>query len=291
MRIITLGSMLLATVLTMSQANAQKVKKAAAAPVATTDKVDINKVFKDWKPRNIGPASMSGRVTTIDAEVANPNHIWIGAASGGVWKTSNAGVSWTPVFDEQPILNIGALAIQQSNPSVVWVGTGEGNPRNSVSLGEGIYKSLDGGKTWKCMGLEKTRNIHRIIIDPTNPDVVYAGVIGNPFVPHPERGLYKTTDGGQSWKLILHTNDTSGVGDMVMDPVNPNKLVTGHDGGLRLFGRSARVVVDAAQRLQRFRHRPAAPAGFCFPQRGQLRLQGGGGLLHHRALGQFQNDQ
>ena len=160
MRIITLSSVLFAAVLTIGQANAQKVKKAATAPVASTEKVDINKVFKDWKPRNIGPASMSGRVTTIDAEVANPNHIWIGAASGGVWKTSNAGVSWTPVFDEQPILNIGALAIQQSNPGVVWVGTGEGNPRNSISIGEGIYKTMDAGRSWKRMGLEQTRKIH-----------------------------------------------------------------------------------------------------------------------------------
>jgi hypothetical protein len=107
----------------------------------------------------------------------------------------------------------------------VWVGTGEGNPRNSVSLGEGIYKSMDGGNTWKCMGLKKTRNIHRIIIDPNNPDIVYAGAIGNPYAEHADRGLYKSTDGGENWKLILHTNDTSGVGDMVMDPVNPNKLL------------------------------------------------------------------
>jgi photosystem II stability/assembly factor-like uncharacterized protein len=186
--------------------------------------VDINKQFKSFKPRNIGPAGMSGRVTSIDAVYNNPTTIYLGTASGGVWKTENGGASWTPVFDEQPIQNIGSVAITQSNPSVVWAGTGEGNPRNSVSLGEGIYKSLDGGKTWKCMGLQKTRNIHRIIIDPNNPDIVYAGVMGNPFAEHAERGVYKTTDGGENWKLILHTNDTSGVGDMVMDPSNPNKL-------------------------------------------------------------------
>ncbi len=187
--------------------------------------VDLAKQFKNMKPRNIGPAGMSGRVTAIDAVWSNPEQIFLGTASGGVWKTDNGGASWTPVFDEQPIQNIGSIAITQSNPSVVWAGTGEGNPRNSVSLGEGIYKSLDGGKTWKCMGLQKTRNIHRILIDPNNPDVVYAGVMGNPFQEHPERGVYKTTDGGDSWKLILHTNDTSGVGDMVMDPSNPNKIL------------------------------------------------------------------
>ncbi|NCT93095.1 MAG: hypothetical protein GXC72_01620 [Chitinophagaceae bacterium] len=195
-----------------------------AALCSFAQQADLSKHFKNMKPRNIGPAGMSGRVTAIDAVWANPNIIYIGAASGGVWKTENGGGSWESIFDDQPMLNIGAIAITQSNPNVLWVGTGEGNPRNSVSLGEGIYKSLDGGKTWKLMGLEKTRNIHRILIDPTNPNVVYAGAIGNPFAVHPERGVYKTTDGGQTWKLILHTNDSSGVGDMVMDPSNPNKI-------------------------------------------------------------------
>lgn len=197
---------------------------AAAVFSASAQQVELSRHFKNLKPRNIGPAGMSGRVTAIDAIWTNPNVIYLGTASGGVWKTENGGGSWVPVFDDQPIQNIGSIAITQSNPSIVWAGTGEGNPRNSISLGEGIYKSLDGGKTWKCMGLQKTRNIHRIIIDPNNPDVVYAGVMGNPFADHPERGVYKTTDGGETWKLILHTNSGSGVGDMVMDPSNPNKL-------------------------------------------------------------------
>lgn len=181
--------------------------------------------FKNMKARNIGPASMSGRVTSIDAVVANPDIIYLGTASGGVWKTDNAGNTWQPIFDEQPTLNIGSVAIQQNNPAVLWVGTGEGNPRNSLNIGGGIYKSLDEGKTWKMMGLEKTRNIHRIIIDPTNPNIVYAAAIGNPYAEHPERGVYKTTDGGETWNLILHTNDTSGCADLVMDPSNPNKLL------------------------------------------------------------------
>jgi photosystem II stability/assembly factor-like uncharacterized protein len=167
---------------------------------------------------------MSGRITAIDAVVDDPNIIYLGAASGGVWKTVNGGGAWEPVFDDQPILNIGAIAIQQNNPSVVWVGTGEGNPRNSINLGEGIYKTLDGGKTWKRMGLEKTRNIHRVLVDPLNPQTVYAGAIGNPYAEHPERGVFKTVDGGETWNRILHTNDTSGVADMIMDPSNPNKL-------------------------------------------------------------------
>ena len=191
---------------------------------STAQKIQLDQ-FKNLKPRSIGPAGMSGRITSIDALVANPDIIYLGTASGGVWKTENAGNSWLPIFDEQPILNIGSVTIQQSNPSVLWVGTGEGNPRNSLNIGGGIYKSLDGGKNWKIMGLEKTRNIHRIIIDPTNPNIVYAAAIGNPYSEHPERGVYKTTDGGDTWSQILHTNDTSGCADLVMDPSNPNKLL------------------------------------------------------------------
>lgn len=181
--------------------------------------------FKNWKPRNIGPAGMSGRITAIDVVVDNPNIIYLGAASGGVWKTTNSGNSWTPIFDEQPTQNIGSISIQQNNPNIVWVGTGEGNPRNSINIGEGIFKSMDAGKTWKRMGLEKTKNIHRIIIDPSNPNTVYAGAIGNPFAEYPDRGVYKSTDGGETWTKILYTNDTTGCADLVMDPSNPNKLI------------------------------------------------------------------
>ena len=162
-----------------------------------------NEHFKNLKPRNIGPAGMSGRVTAIDALYTNPDVIFVGAASGGVWKTVNGGATWTPLFDEQPLLNIGSLKIQQSNPDVIWVGTGEGNPRNSLNLGEGIYKTLDGGKTWKRMGLEKTRNIHRVLIDPTNPDPVRLGRRDVPVavraprrgrVLHPAHGLRAGAD-------------------------------------------------------------------------------------------------
>ena len=177
-----------------------------------------------FKFRNIGPAFLSGRIADIAVHPDNDNVWYVAVGSGGVWKTINQGASWEAVFEEQPILNIGSIAIQQSNPSTVWVGTGEGNPRNSISLGEGMYKTIDGGKSWKKMGLEKTRNIHRIIVDPSNPNTVYAGAIGNPYAEHPERGVFKTTNGGETWDKILFTNDTSGVADMIMDPSNPNKL-------------------------------------------------------------------
>jgi photosystem II stability/assembly factor-like uncharacterized protein len=192
--------------------------------VSFGQQIDLSKQFSNWNPRAIGPAGMSGRITTIDALADDPNHIVLGSASGGVWKTKNGGHNWTPIFDEQSTLNIGAVAIQQNNPSILWVGTGEGNPRNSINLGEGIYKSIDGGKNWIKSGLDKTSNIHRILIDPVNPNTVYAGVIGNPYASHPERGVFKTTDGGMSWQKILYTNDSSGIADMIMDPSNPNKL-------------------------------------------------------------------
>jgi len=189
----------------------------------SAQKLDMEKL-KGMKPRSIGPAGMSGRITSIDAVVSNPDIIYAGAASGGVWKTMSAGINWVPVFDKEATLAIGAIAIQQDNPAVLWVGTGEGNPRNSLNGGYGIYKSLDAGKTWKLMGLEKTRHIHRIVIDPKNPNTVYVGAIGSPWGEHPERGVYKTTDGGATWKRILFVDDKTGCADLVMDPSNPNKL-------------------------------------------------------------------
>lgn len=181
--------------------------------------------FKALSARSIGPAGMSGRVTSIDAVVANPDIIYVGTASGGLWMTQNSGITWKPLFDEQPTLSIGAVAIHQPNPQVIWVGTGEGNPRNSQSSGYGVYRSLDGGETWTCMGLEETRNIHRIIIHPNDPNVVYVGAQGTAWGDTEERGLYKTTDGGKTWTKILYNNQRTGIGDLVMDPHNPNKLI------------------------------------------------------------------
>ncbi len=181
--------------------------------------------LKNMSPRNIGPGGMSGRITAIDVVNDQPEVMYVGTASGGVWKSTSGGIKWTPIFNKEVTASVGAIAIQQSNPSVIWVGTGEGNPRNSLNGGYGIYKSLDGGKSWTAMGLEKTRHIHRIIIDPTNPNIVYAGAIGSPWGEHKERGVYKTTDGGKTWKKILFANNKTGVADLVMDPTNPNKLV------------------------------------------------------------------
>jgi photosystem II stability/assembly factor-like uncharacterized protein len=185
--------------------------------------LDLSKL-ENLKIRNVGPANMSGRITAIDVVDSDTKTMYVGAASGGVWKSENGGSAWAPIFDDQPTQNIGALAIQQSDPNVIWAGTGEGNPRNSMNLGMGIFKSTDGGSTWTHLGLEKTKTIHRIIIDPEDGNTVYVAAMGDPFDPNEDRGLYKTTDGGKTWEKILYTNDMSGVADMVLDPENPNKL-------------------------------------------------------------------
>lgn len=185
--------------------------------------LDVTKLH-GLKARSIGPAGMSGRVTAIDVVQKNPAVIYVGTASGGLWKTTSGGIDWKPIFDTMKVASIGAIAIDQNIPDIIWVGTGEGNPRNSQTSGNGVYKSLDGGKNWIHLGLENSRNIHRIIIDPRNSDVVYVGVQGSAFGDSEERGVFKTTDGGKTWQKILYVNERTGIADLVMDPSNPNKL-------------------------------------------------------------------
>ncbi len=180
--------------------------------------------LKNLNIRNVGPSNMSGRITAIAVVEDNPKIMYVGAASGGVWKSENGGSAWTPIFDGQPTQNIGALAVQQDKPDIIWAGTGEGNPRNSMNLGMGIFKSSDGGLTWKHLGLEATKTIHRILIDPKDGNIVYVGAMGDPFNPNTDRGLYKTIDGGKHWEKILFSNDRSGVADLVMHPTKPNLL-------------------------------------------------------------------
>ena len=182
-------------------------------------------MFHGMEPRNIGPAGMSGRVNAIDVVLSNPDIIYIGSASGGVWKSENAGMNWTPISDDLPTAAIGDLAIYQKNPNIIYVGTGEGNPRNSMNSGRGMFKSVDGGRSWQAIGLENTRQIHRVIVHPDNPDVVWAGVQGSAWGTHPERGVYKSTDGGQTWDRTLFINDSTGIADLRIDPNNPNKLI------------------------------------------------------------------
>ncbi|HEY0513512.1 MAG TPA: hypothetical protein VGH73_16500 [Thermoanaerobaculia bacterium] len=195
----------------------------AFLPAAARAAIDPG-LLAGMSARSIGPAGMSGRVTSIAAVESNPNLVYIGAASGGVWKSMNGGLSWTPVFDDQPVASIGAVAVDPSNPDVVWVGTGEGNPRNSASVGDGIYRSPDGGRTWVHLGLEKTERIDRIVVHPTNPDVVWVAALGQEWGENPERGIFKTTDGGKTWNRVLYVNPRTGAADLAIDPRNPDKL-------------------------------------------------------------------
>ena len=181
--------------------------------------------FEQIKARNIGPAGMSGRVTAIDVDLSNRDRIFVGTASGGVWLSENGGVTWEPIFDDNPVLSIGALKINQSNPSEIWVGTGEGNPRNSQNSGAGVFHSMDGGKSWTFKGLKDTRVIHRILIDESRPGTIYVGALGAQWGDSPDRGVFKTTNNGETWDKILYVNEKTGVGDMVMDPNNPNKII------------------------------------------------------------------
>ncbi len=181
--------------------------------------------FSAMSARSIGPSGMSGRIGAIDAVNADPNIVYVGAATGGLWKSVNGGFTWEPIMDDLPAASIGAIAINQPNPDLVWVGTGERNRRNSAGVGTGIYKSNDAGKTWTRMGLENTGAIDAILIDPRNSDVVYVGALGNTWNDTEDRGAYKTADGGRTWQKILYVNNRTGAGDLVMDPSNPDHLI------------------------------------------------------------------
>jgi photosystem II stability/assembly factor-like uncharacterized protein len=182
------------------------------------------KLLQGMKARNIGPGGMSGRVTAIDVDLSNPNIIYAGTASGGLWKSEGGGTDWKPIFDKEKVASIGAIAINQKNPNEIWVGTGEGNPRNSQSSGAGIYHSLDAGKTWTLKGLEATRNIHRIIIHKDNPNIIYAGAIGSAWGDSKDRGVYRSKDSGKTWEQILYINERTGAADFDVDPNNPDKM-------------------------------------------------------------------
>ena len=186
--------------------------------------LDLEK-FSELKIRNVGPAGMSGRVTAIDVNLQHPNHIYVGTASGGVWKSESGGIAWEPIFDDVPVQSVGAIKINQKNPADIWVGTGEGNPRNSHNSGKGLYRTLDGGRTWKLMGLKNTTLIHRIIVHRDDPNTVIVGALGSAWGPSDDRGVYKTTDGGVTWKKVLFVDHQTGIADLITDPENPNKLI------------------------------------------------------------------
>ncbi len=221
------------------------------------------------KARSIGPAGMSGRTPAIAVDPGNDDTIYIGAAAGGVWKSANGGITWTPIFDGQPVASVGAIAVDPTSPDVVWVGTGEGNPRNSISVGNGVYKTRDGGVTWQHLGLEHSEHIHRILIHPRNPEVAYVAALGKLWSAHPQRGVFKTEDGGKSWRKILFVNDRTGAADLVMDPRNPDKLIAAlwehrrspwdfHSGGP---GSGIYLTFDGGESWNRRTDKAGLPAG------------------------------
>ena len=182
-------------------------------------------VLKNFPWRNIGPANMGGRITALAVYEKDPTIWWASSASGGLLKTENNGATFEHQFDDQATVSIGDVQVSQSDPNIVWVGTGESNPRNSSSWGDGVYKSTDGGKTWKNMGLRKIFQTGRLAIHPTNPDIVYVGALGRLWGPNEDRGLFKTTDGGKTWKKILYVDDKTGVIDVQMNQKNPDTLL------------------------------------------------------------------
>ncbi len=201
------------------QATPQSTQTPAETP---EDATTATKSFERLEWRQIGPANMGGRVADIEGVAGNPNVVYVATASGGLFKTTNGGVRWTSLFERQGTISIGDIALEPGNPEVVWLGAGESAVRNSVSFGDGVYKSTDGGKTWQHMGLRDTLHVSRILIHPRNPDVVYVGAQGHAYGPNEERGVFMTTDGGKTWNKTLYLGPEHGVADMDIDPSNPN---------------------------------------------------------------------
>jgi len=176
-----------------------------------------------WRP--IGPANMGGRIDDIAVVESNPSIIYVGFATGGIWKSTNNGTTWLPIFEKYPVSSIGDIAIAPSNPDIIYVGTGEPNNRQSSSFGAGVYKSIDGGKSFEAMGLNETQSIARIVVHPKDPNIAYVAALGHLFGPNQERGLYKTIDGGKTWTNTKFIDENTGFTDVAMNPSNPNVLI------------------------------------------------------------------
>ncbi len=197
---------------------------AAPPAMAQPATVPVASEFSSLHFRSIGPATMSGRIAALAVYEADPAVYYVGTAHGGLWKTTNNGITFTPLLQHDGLMSTGAVAISQRDPNVVWVGTGESNNRQSISWGDGLYKSTDGGKTFAHMGLRESKHIHAIVLDPANPDIVYVAATGPLFGSGGERGVYKSTDGGRTWTRVLHVDDDTGANDLVMHPTNSSVL-------------------------------------------------------------------
>ena len=194
----------------------------AAANKQTGEMSD--KLFKGMELRSIGPAYMSGRIADIEVDAKDPSTWFVAVGSGGIWKTENAGITWKPVFDEQAVYSTGDVTIDPSNSNTIWVGTGENNGGRHLSFGDGVYRSLDGGETWKNMGLADSEHISDIIVHPTDSNTVWVSSQGPLWTKGGQRGVFKTTDGGETWENVLETDEWTGVTSLVIDSSNPDKL-------------------------------------------------------------------
>jgi hypothetical protein len=196
---------------------------APPAPPATINQ-SSDPLLASFRLRSIGPASMGGRINDIAVAESDPSIIYLGYAVGGVFKSENNGTTFQPVFDTYGTASIGDLAIHPANPDIVYVGTGEANNRQTSSFGDGVYKTTDGGRTFVNIGLRETQTIARIVIDPRNPDTVYVASPGHLFGPNPERGVFKTTDGGRNWNKVKFIDEDTGFTDIAIDPSNSSIL-------------------------------------------------------------------
>ncbi len=211
---------MLMMVLSAPEAMAQKKKKTQDESNDTLKSSQVSGL----KWRSIGPAFTSGRIADFAVNPSNHSEYYVAVASGHIWKTVNNGTTFEPIFDNYGAYSIGCLAMDPNNPYVVWAGTGENNHQRALGYGNGVYKTLDGGQSWKNMGLKESRQIGKILIDPRNSDMVYVAAEGSAWGPGGERGLYKTVDGGENWELILEISENTGINDMVMDPRNPDVI-------------------------------------------------------------------
>src|SRR2546422_1482800 len=191
----------------------------AALPTALYAQQFDQSAFSGLRWRMIGPFR-GGRVNAVSGVPGQPNHFYFGSVGGGVWKSTNSGRTWIPVFDPQPIASVGAIGVAPSNTNIVYVGSGEADMRSQISYGNGMYKSTDAGKTWSHIGLDNTRQIGRVIVDPKNPDTVFVAALGHVYGANPDRGVYRSRDGGARWEKVLFKNDNVGAIDLSFDPQN-----------------------------------------------------------------------
>ena len=209
----------------IGQALVPAVGHAGAPP--QEDAATVEDLLDGLTWRSIGPAFMGGRTVDLAGVQGRPNVLYMATASGGLWRTMDRGITWKSIFDDGGTLSLGAVAVASSDPNVVYIGTGEHNPRNSTSFGDGVYRSNDGGDTWTHVGLETTERIARIRVHPDNPDHVYVGAMGHAWGAHEDRGVYRSRDGGETWEKVLYVDPTTGVSDLAIDATNPRILYAG----------------------------------------------------------------